>query len=339
MGDIADEKSTSDYCSDDAPLMAIAALTSIEGVMYKHSLLNLVHLSGLIELLKARPRHGPVSEMSKRICEHYLCDVYVAAVMRGVPSPFENLNPALYRLQDRRAGSADIKLRATGNELSVRLPRLIVLVRNTCDSSNSERSADPSDALEVVKELSKLRDDSSESTMLHTVRVINPTSEQDSKAIKFCYHYNSVSTFKAGISYWHSRATLLRLVLRLLSHGPESHEISSVQIVSELQRCVSNLIMSAPYARCLTLRASHRLFARTMLVCWGALRDSSEAMPRCARESEVLFAWLLETANRSHPVNAPLTSADMDRMAEIFAGGPLPCLNIDFAGLAKIGIP
>jgi hypothetical protein len=51
-----------------------------------------------------------------------------------------------------------------------------------------------------------------------------------------------------------------------------------------------------------------------MIVCWGALRDCLEAMVQCARDSGALFAWLLANANRPHPADASLTSADMDAL-------------------------
>ena len=336
QGDIPHVESTSDHCSDDAPLMAIAALSAVDGVMFQHSLLNLVHLNGLIAVLKSRPPRGPVSEMSRRICEHYLCDVYVAAVMRGVASPFESLNTGLYRLDERYAGSADMRLRAIGNELTVRLPRLILLVRKACHLSNSELDGSFSNAWELANELSTLRDDSSESAMLHGVRVINTTGEQDCKAIKFCYQYNRNRAFRAGVIFWFTRAALLRLRLRLCSHQADSCSTLSVQLASELQQCVSNLVMSAPYARRLALRTIHRMFAHIMLVCWGGLRDCPEAVPRCAKDSEALFAWLLANANRSHPTDAPMTSTDMDRMAETFAGGPLECWGTDACGGARV---
>jgi hypothetical protein len=315
--------------------MAVAALTAVESVMYEHSLLNLVHLNGLIGVLKHSPPCGPVSEMSRQICEYYLCDVYVAIVMRGVASPFEVLNPRLYRLEEQYA-AAEKRLRTIGNGLTIRLPRLILLVRNVCQSSKLEPKEPIFDALGLARELFLARDDSAENQMLHTVRVIKVTSEQDSKSIKFCYGYSNHSIFKAGALYWHTHATLLRLILRLSSHTAGSRGTSSGQIVSELQRCVSNLVMSAPYAKRLTLRTNRRLFSHMMVVCWGALRDCPEAMPRCARDSGALFAWLLANANRPHPADAPLTSADIDRIAEVFAGGPLACSNAHFCGLARV---
>jgi hypothetical protein len=82
--------------------------------------------------------------------------------MRGVASPFEALNPSLYRLEEQYAASAETRLRAIGNGLTIRLACLILLLRHVCQSSKLEPKEPIFDALGLAREPSLARDDSAE---------------------------------------------------------------------------------------------------------------------------------------------------------------------------------
>lgn len=302
--------------------MSIATLVPFEGMMNKHSLQDPSHLSGLTAVLKKRAGPSSVTTTSRRIFQFYLNDVYVTTVRKGLPSPFESLNSDFYKLKATVGSSTAMRLAAVGHELCIFLPRLILTVRAALNDDKQLV-----DAFMLAGSLSALRDDLAESQLLHTIRVQNALCHEGAEAVKYCYLFSEAGVFEAGAYYWHTRATLLRLLLRLRSHNASLYNKwslpSAEQLQSELRRYVSNLIMSAPYARELKTRTRHRLLSQMMVVCWGAKRDYPDAIPRSVKETETLFAWLLANANYAHSADSPLTAKDMDAMAETFSGGPL----------------
>lgn len=309
----------------DHTLASVAALSPVEAIRAGHTFLVPTHLDGITAILVSRAAVAPLSKFARRILEYHFCDSYVMASIRGVVSPLENLDRVYCTPCDLSGPIPETKLRAIGNELCVRLPRLIAYARVACEQFTS--AATVSAALTLAEKLLQLKDEAAENDFLHTVGVARTTLPTDLRITKYSLQFKTISSFEAGAYYWHTRTALLRLCCRLRCYFPTMSEIyllpSVPELKVELQRLASNIVMTAEFARTLKARKRRRLFGHSLLACWSIFRDHADAFPG-EKNLEEVRTWLLENVTIALlGRTSTLNLQDMDDAAELFEGGPL----------------
>ena len=307
--------------SDDL-LVSIAALAPVEAVLGRHSLIGHSHLEGLTALITSRPApaRDKITDVTRSILDYYYCDAFITACIRGVASPLEALDSAYYKYPDDTAVTAERKLRALANELYIRLPRLVTLVR-AAQLWELKGSLEPALLASV---LLRLKDDLAETELLHRVNVKNnATKSARSASLTNCYfHFQTVADYEAIVSYWEARLMLIRLCWQI--HATDTSEPYLLPLQSQIQadvrRISSSLLMSAEYGRTLKVRGRRRLFALSMITVWAPLGQLSAVLP-VGKDCKSGRDWLLAKTNEALVGHTALTARDMDEAAELFVGG------------------
>lgn len=310
---------------DDHTLASVAALSPVEAIRAGNTFLVPTHLDGLTSILVSRAALAPLSEMARRILEYHFCDTYVMASIRGLVSPLESLDRMYCDPCDILRPSAERKIRAIGNELCVNLPRLIALVRMVCEQHTS--SVTVSSALSLIGELLRLENEKAENEYLYYVGTAKTAQAVNFEISEYSLQFQAISSFEAGLYYWHTRSTALRLCRRLRAFFGTMCNVYSLptdlEIKEELERCASNILKTAEFAQTLTARKRRRLFGQSLIACWGIYKDYPDIFSSDEQLKSVR-TWLVESLNMILlGSNSALTEQDMDDAAELFAGGPL----------------
>ncbi|KAF2166359.1 hypothetical protein M409DRAFT_66803 [Zasmidium cellare ATCC 36951] len=312
---------------DDDMLASTALLAPFDGVIQKNGGIPMrLHIEGLAAILAARPPTYPVTQLARDIVNFYACDAAVMACVQGTPSSFEGIAPAYYITDDRNGDRAH--LRALGDELFIRLPRLVALVRSLQLQSPVQNQL-LFEALALSESLLQLQDADAEARLVSTAMA-------SSDSVPAPFRFASDLDYEALMGYWQSRLSLMRLDQRLHEWlvmdgaGQAVGTPSSAQ--SEIMRLVQNILLTCEYGTMLLLRKRRRLFAHAMAVVWEVTRDTtlslgedfcndSSAFPSPASSSSSWSEFLLRMVNTTLVKKPPLTAEDMDVAAEIFAGG------------------
>ncbi|KAK3712716.1 hypothetical protein LTR37_008980 [Vermiconidia calcicola] len=320
----------------DEILASTALLAPLEGIIKHHGIPTCLHVQGLAAILTARPVSYPVSQLAREILEWYACESAILACFNDIPSPFESVARAYFT--NDRIGYRDsdrAQLKALSNEIFLRLPRLVKLVRSL-RSQASPQTRLLLDAVRRKESLLGLQDSETEQRFLRTVEV-RPSSIPDatlhpSKSL----HFASAKDFEALVSYWHSRLSLFRLERRLhdllMSSGVQTDSADeqglSIQPVpgareDEMSRIVKNIMMCSEYDRTLVLVKQHHLYAYALLTVWGVTLDLPEILSydQDGRRKGALTDLLLRRMNSALAAEPALTVEDMNMAAEIFVGG------------------
>lgn len=334
---------TMKQCSEppnDDLLASTALLAPFEGVIKKNDIPIRHHIHGLAAILSARPAGYPVTQLARDVVNFYACDAAVMACVQGTPSAFESIDPAYYvsgsQVGDTNSDRA--QLRGLADELFVRLPRLVMLV-HTIRRQTTLQDELLSQALALAKSLLQLQDKAAEARLTNTakarIRTVT-TKPSVERSMSSVFQFASDLDFEAVMGYWQCRLSLLRLDQFLYEwHGVQTSSSAHVEIT----QLVQNIFMACEYATTLRLRKRRRLFAHAMVVVWEVVRDpafapeddSRDAFSSCLVYQSVstlrkheLHQWLefvLSMSNMALAARPPLTTADMDVAAEIFAGG------------------
>lgn len=326
--------STEEGARSDETLASIAALLPVNGIASRHSLLDPSHLKLVVALLAARPPSAPTSDIAKRILQYHFCDSHVMASIQGIASPLENIDRSYYDARDPWSTvTVEMTLRAIGNELCIRLPRLIALVRAAC----GEYTVEALDlAVQLASELLPRKDDAAENEALHLLNVTKTVDSTDNLITHVSFHFKTIAGFEAVLYYWTMQITVLRLCWRLRNYFPATGNMNALptteQLQSELRRFGHNLLMSVQFARTLRTRKRRRLYAHGLLVCWGTLRDCTDIASGSTVDLMAVQAWLLSNINMALTGQPTLTGHDMDEAAELFVGGPLEGIYAELYG-------
>ncbi|KAK3390746.1 hypothetical protein B0H63DRAFT_389226 [Podospora didyma] len=324
-----------------APFEGILVSTAppLEGLVKKHGIPNRPHIEGLAAILAARPATYPVSQLARDILDFYACESAVVACIQGTSSPFESVSRAYFASNSTGNSDGDqAQIKALGNELFIRLPRLVGLVRSLrAQSSLSDHLL--SDAMSLSNLLLETRDSQAEERLLRNITVHPSNDYPVHQSLQFA----SVKDFEALAYYWQSRLSLLRLVWHLQNLSrPVSSDIEEadsadhpaevvfqptfVSRVNEMFQLVKNILMCSEYARTLRLRKHDRLFAHAMVVVWGVTTDVPVAVALSLDQGEgtgttALSDFLLRKVNLALAAKPDFTPNDMNTAADIFVGG------------------
>ncbi|KAK3057962.1 hypothetical protein LTR09_001039 [Extremus antarcticus] len=321
---------------NDDMLASTALLAPFEGVIKKDGIPTRPHVEGLAAILVARPATYPVTQLAREILDFYACESAITACIRGTPSPFESIHRAYFA--NDRIGYSDsdrAQLKALSNELYIRIPRLVMLVR----SLRLQRSPQNQlllDALRLIKSLLRLQDIQAERRLMRNIKG-HPSSDPDATSpLGQSLHFASVKDFEALAYYWQSRLTLLRLEWRLHdlfvsrdvqsdgTNKPEGpYRPSFGPRSNEMFRLMKNILMCSEYAETLRLVKHAHLFAYAMVVVWGVTMDAPADLGHAQDEEGTgpLSDLLLRRVNRALAAKPALTLEDMNEAADVFAGG------------------
>ncbi|EMC96729.1 hypothetical protein BAUCODRAFT_24441 [Baudoinia panamericana UAMH 10762] len=312
----------------DEVMAAIALLASFEALATEQTVPSSTHMDAMVMVcVRRKPSHG-LSDLAKGLLDYFYCDMSIRACVRGTVSSLEQVVHEHYRSRTSAPLHGAAALKAVANELAIRLPRLIAMVRDGC--GHSPAVADTSETALLANELLELEAKAAENDLLHHVGLVPTFDPGDAEVIDYSFDFNCIGDFEAAITYWQYRLTLLRLCIRqnLLNQTATpstttTSDSSTTDVAPEARRLAANLFMSIPHARTLTLPKRKRLLAHSIVVLWGAIEDIPGARPTDC-ESAVVKGWLLWHVNDAlFAKHNPTSDLDMDRAAELFMGGPL----------------
>ena len=136
----------------------------------------------------------------------WLCS-FVDPILSNTPSQYEH--GRWFSLEPARVHASDpdtISLRKLSNQLLIRLPRLIIAVKYIRDHEGRVGSAVFDAALELAKELLLLADDSSESELLHRLRIQKTHDPIVKLVVPYSFCYPDYQTYEAAIVREYHRA-------------------------------------------------------------------------------------------------------------------------------------
>ena len=333
---------------NDDILASTALLIPFDGVIKKNGIPTRLHVEGLAAILAARPATYPVMQLARDILDFHACESAIIACVQDTPSPFERVGRAYFA--NNRKGYSDsdrARLKALGNELFTRIPRLVILVRSLRLQPSPQNQL-LLDALRFSKSLLRLQDSQAEERLLRKIKGHLSSDPVATLPLRQSLHFASVKDFEALAYYWQSRLSLLRLEWRLHAFSVSSDvqadrtEDPGVSFrpsfgprTSEIFRLVNNILMSSEYAGTLPLHKHHRLFAHAMVVVWGVTTDVPVALSYDldGEGAGCLSDLLLRKVNIALAAKPDLTVEDMNTAADIFAGGQPKGRFAEFYGL------
>lgn len=313
----------------DETLVAIAALSPLEGVLGSHALVMPPHLEGVVAIVTSRPPGTEVSDVTRNILDYCFGDIAVMACMRGCPNPLEQLERSYYELSNPSNASAAARLKALACEQTLKMPRLLALVR----SLRQRKGDTAAPAIVLANELMNLQDVTAENELLHKVHIRSTREAKDSAISKFSFRFDSVVEYEATIRYWSTRLFLFRIIWRLASLEESSPSLLDnlqprFDLEAEIRRLASNVLMSSEEARTFKMRGRRRLFALSMISLWGTFDEVPGCLPKGVDRLQAR-SWLRSNTNFALMRYAAFTNKDMDDAADLFVGGmQIPGYNL-----------
>jgi hypothetical protein len=333
----------------DGALSSAACLAPFASIKGEHNMLDPWHLEGIVAILTSPCVVSRATDNTREVLRWFCCDAMTMAVIKGTPSPLEDLHQSHYDASNCwPAGGFVTTLRSLATELSIKLPRLITIVKalrrimHDCrDQSRFARMALAERAHALIEALDALKDDKAESSLLHSIQIMRTSSMRSGRLITTAFDFGTLEIFDAALYYWSARLSLMRLQLKLLESCTSpvaeiDHELtaeaSSQALYGEMSRVVRNLIMSVHYGSGLRARKRNRLSAHSIVTAWGALQDVPaiaidvmKSRPGLDGESGIasLRAWLIDTVMKRLAISPAdgFSTVEMNEAADMFVGG------------------
>jgi hypothetical protein len=275
------------------------------------------HWAGIAALLLARPRDMPASQLARSVL--YAMGPMNFRVGLQSASAFEDklwLDLDFASKQPLSDGSP--QLRRVSNQLFLRVPRLVALMRTLGLAAQSSEAA-----WSLAEELMAVEDKDAEALLLHRVQVKPTTDSTDKTFIPFSFRYPSVADLWAAIFYWEARLLILKLwiVLHKLKYSEGDCETKVGAARAEQLRAVTNIMMSWQYVAemgIFTMSGIAQVFAISL---WGAFSDLTtfRGVPVAT-----VKAWIVKRLRESSTWKVPEGIEQMlDMKAATYAGGSL----------------
>ncbi len=224
-----------------------------------------MHLHAMQTMLLTRIHSGQAHELDYTlIFGHYML-LLEAPIATGTPSPFERIalsDPSSIAKNKSMAPAA--RLRRTAAESMLYAPRLIADTRAV-----RTFSVDTTELAEIrqrAQVLLDLKDEATESTILHRVKVAASTSGTASLAA-YSFTFASLADFDVTLNSWDARLLILRACWLL---GISSS--SNADIAAEGRQAATNILMSWQYRKTASMFARIRLL-HVSCPLWGAILD------------------------------------------------------------------
>ncbi|KAK6430619.1 Transcription initiation factor TFIID subunit 2 [Oleoguttula sp. CCFEE 5521] len=309
---------------DDLTLASIAAVYSCQPGKAEEKVISNPHLDGLMSMLTLRARHGPTTEFAILVCDFYMCDTYLVSCIRGIVSPLEEVEEEYCQPKHTvRVSTPSGDLRAQGNKLSIRLPRLLLLVRAATGSGAGSEAV--AATLKSAESLVKDFEYTVRRSLYPNVGVIDLLQAKSPGSNWLTVVQPDLADLTARLHYWHTRIALLQMCLRLQRATPilyHQYKLpDTVTAQSELCRIYNDVLIAIYFARLPWCYLQRRVFLQALLMCWGALR-SGDLGPSPIEHIKVEEIWLLA---RMHEILRPfvtlyLSAKDFDEAAVLFVG-------------------
>jgi hypothetical protein len=267
---------------------------------------------------------------------------FAASCAFGVPSPFDQPKWLSLDYGSRSTLPSDTQaIRSFAQQLSIRLPRLVAIMRRIRNDGVDQGDLDAASRLGA--DLMKLVDSEAESSVLHRVAARRTKHPEDIVAAPYSLHFSSSTDYDACIYYWQLRLVVLRLHdlvnnahANIDANGPSAAYAASnssfpssktvplpacvADVRTEAQRLAKNIIMSWEdcYDRGQFGRSRMSL---ALPIAWGAIfqfgnftsLQPSEIHDWLAKR----FEWIFPPAQGSGD------GQELDILAELLVGGPL----------------
>ena len=308
----------------DRSLMAVGLMSLYDSVMGMHSKAQFTHRYGMGRILLLRRDPDGPNELARAILYADWDRRFRAPVGLGTPSPFDDS----YWLQADPVHPSTIptqivSLRKLTNQLFIRLPRLVLYVRElTSKGVNEPKSLDEDieKTVKLAEELLQLEDSEAENYMLHSITITKTKDEWDSPIIPYSFQYRSLLHMVAVSAYWQTRLMLMQLCLRLSGQTSATLSFSDTKLKSETLRMLTNVFMSWQYA------TEHSMLGKLcisqpLVVSFGACStvDSWRDMPISS-----LRSWIvLRLKDSWGKWGKPFSSREIGEICDAFHGGPL----------------
>ena len=207
----------------------------------------LSHLYGIQAILTSLPPRRQPSEFTLALLSWHIPLLLDIPVSLGIVSPFEHIKWFDWQPEDLEVPSAQItKLKRIAHRIFLRLPRLIMYMRAWRGLSVTAGS-DQRKAMQATTTLARdflgCKGASSENLLLHQISVIKTTDPPTAEVVPYSFCFTSLAYFEAAISYWQSRALILRICLRIGNY--DSYDKTA--LCKEGLRTARNLLMSWQY--------------------------------------------------------------------------------------------
>jgi len=162
------------------------------------------HLEGIVAIVTSRPPGTEVSDVARNILDYCFGDIAVMACMRGCPNPLEQLERSYYELSNPSNASAAARLKALACQQTLKMPRLLALVR----SLRRRRGDAAASAIVLANELMNLQDVIAENELLHKFHIRSIRQAMDDAADLFVGGmqipgYNLISEISANEYHQH----------------------------------------------------------------------------------------------------------------------------------------
>lgn len=312
--------------ASDASLMACVLLSLFDSIMDYSRPTSHAHAAGLMQVLLARGREQEASEFARAALYSNRYFIFHQPVAVGVASSFDDGRWSglewVCPFQNPRPEEA--VLRRLGNDLFIRLPRLIAAVRGLRESA-SVVDADVEAVATLATELLTLTNKDAETKLLHRVKIVPSADPQDRRFVPYAIEYESPEQWEAAVLYWEARLILLRLCHTLSSLHPATTPaaLQSAQQREHQRRAATNILMSWPYVRTSCTSGTTSRIAKALAVSWGALGDL-ETWHGVAISD--LCEWILSCirrTSRSSGLVQAFQKRDMEDVDDLLSGGPL----------------
>ena len=293
------------------------------------------HVDGITTLLLTHNRDQTPTPLARGVMYWHVLGTFQTPTARGEASPFES--DAWLEAVDLTAKDPEPAVRrlsTIGNQLYIRLPRLVALVRAARVTASDVKAS--AEATALASTILGLDDSLAESEMLHTVRVTKTSDPSDAHMVPFSFSFPTPGHFLCATKYWQNRLLLNRLCLRLqelletqslLPPRPPKHPFNTERIRTENLRLATNIMMCAQYTFRLFALGSHGLRI-ALIALWAMTKDLGREFRKGLPTADVR-TWTLQRFNDLHRVRSVYAESQMDDAAELLAGGPLKGFLLD----------
>ncbi|KAK4499108.1 hypothetical protein PRZ48_009620 [Zasmidium cellare] len=285
------------------------------------ALIGTTSLLGLIDVL-SRDGMRSKSQTSLEFMTHWngisnllLCSAPSAA--GSTPSPFEAEHWLAAEPADLHPTTSELRaMNICSHRLSVRLPRLVALVRQLRELHDAKALYEATSLSELLYEC---QESAAESWILRRTRVFSTSMDSETSAyIPSAMAFASAREMTAAVLYWQSRIVTTR-IYNLLHNASHTDPWDFHTTAEELQ-LANNILMAWPYGNsggfCVTAP-----FALGFVCVWLVCRSipNFHGLP-----TEYFADWIMRTLDVCHGGWAiGLTIMDLDAASDILIGGPL----------------
>lgn len=317
--------------TSDSALLAVGLLLLYEQLMRSAPVAFFSHAKGISSILLAsRAQSMPLTPLGRAMLYSNTHGTFQEPCVHGVASPFEDpywldAEPASFTSTLTAEVAA---LRKLSNQLIIRLPRLIAMVRWLRDFAGRQRSERShtslwtsrekrSKAMKLADELVALNNTAAENSLLHQVAVVTTRDPHDRVIIPYSFNFKSQASDNRDtlLLYWASRLMVYKLYdvlycLNSLDHSEGATHPSD--IASEQERMVMNIFMcwEGGYGQ-----------ANPLTIVWSTLMNKRELRGRPVEDVRTWMLHAYEELLDGWPVT--ITKAEVDDLSDVFAGGPI----------------